>query len=353
MSDTTTDSPLAGDEITALDDWMSARGFGHGPVTDLEQLTGGTQNLMVRFTRGDRSFVVRRGPRHLRPRTNDVLRREMRILDALSGTDVPHPRLIAACPEEDVWPGAAFYLVEPVDGFNAFVALPEPHASDPEIRHRMGLSMIDALATLASVDHTAIGLGDFGHPEGFVERQVPRWLRELESYTALDGYPGEPLPGVDAIADWLARSVPQRWTPGILHGDYHIGNVMFSPSSPEVAAILDWEMCTIGDPLLDLGWLLATWPEHGNDESTIGGALGDAGGLATRDELVERYAAQSDRDLSALDWYVVLACFKLGIILEGTYARAFAGKADPEVGQRLHATTLSLFRRALERIGQG
>jgi len=128
---------------------------------------------------------------------------------------------------------------------------------------------------------------------------------------------------------------------------------MFSPSSPEVAAILDWEMCTIGDPLLDLGWLLATWPEHGNDDSTIGGALGDAGGLATRDELVERYAAQSDRDLSALDWYVVLACFKLGIILEGTYARACAGKAEVEVGQRLHATTLSLFRRALERIGQG
>ncbi len=163
MSDTPpNDLPLSGDEIAVLDDWMSARGFGPGPVTGLEQLTGGTQNLMVRFTRGDRSFVVRRGPRHLRPRTNDVLRREMRVLDALSGTDVPHPGLIAACPDEDVWPGAAFYLVEPVDGFNAFVSLPEPHASDPGVRHRMGLSMVDALATLASVDHTAIGLGDFG-----------------------------------------------------------------------------------------------------------------------------------------------------------------------------------------------
>ena len=134
-----------------------------------------------------------------------------------------------------------------------------------------------------------------------------------------------------------------------MHGDYHAANVMFSPTGPEVVAIVDWEMCTIGDPLLDLGWMLATWFAPGRDP-VLTNVLMDAGGLATPDELIERYAQNTTRDLSNIDWYTVLACFKLGIILEGSNARAAAGLAPKEIGDRLHIATVRLFERALATI---
>jgi aminoglycoside phosphotransferase (APT) family kinase protein len=332
-------------DLTAVAGWMDGEGLGTGPLEDVRPLTGGTQNIMLRFERAGRSYVLRRGPQHLRPRSNDVLRRVFTVLSALAGTPVPHARLIAACNDESVLDGAFFYLMEPVDGFNAGVELPELHAGDPAVRHRMGLSMVDALAELGAVDHLAVGLGDFGKPEGFIERQVPRWLGELASYDAFEGYPGPDIGPVHEVAAWLDERRPTSWRPGIMHGDYHAANVMFSRTGPEVAAIVDWEMCTIGDPLLDLGWMVATWDVPGTP-SEFAGKLAQAGGLATTDELIERYAARSSRDLASIDWYVVLACFKLGIILEGTYARALAGKAPMEIGQQLHDTTVRLFERA-------
>ncbi len=324
---------------------MDGQGLGSGELTDVAPISGGTQNIMLRFSRGGRSYVLRRGPRHLRPKSNDVIRRETRVLAALAGTDVPHAGLIAACDETDVLGDAVFYLMEPLDGFSAAVELPELHANDASIRHEMGLCMVDALAKLGAVDHEAVGLSDYGKPEGFLERQVPRWLSDLESYSAFPEYPGPQIGDVDGVAKWLDENRPVNWKPGIMHGDYHAANVMFSRTGPELVAIVDWEMSTIGDPLLDLGWILATWDIPGGP-SAFAGHLARAGGLATTDELRERYAGQTTRDLSAIDWYVVLACFKLGIILEGTYARALAGKAPMEIGEMLHHTTLSLFERA-------
>ncbi|RIS53856.1 phosphotransferase, partial [Mycobacteroides abscessus] len=137
-----------------------------------------------------------------------------------------------------------------------------------------------------------------------------------------------------------------QWKPGIMHGDFHLANMMFRNDGPQLAAIVDWEMSTIGDPLLDLGWMLATWPSE-TDDASLGGALVQAGGLPTPQELVAHYAERTDRDLGAMDWYTVLACFKLGIILEGTYARACAGKAPVAVGDYLHGLTLQLFKRAV------
>ncbi|WP_018657020.1 phosphotransferase family protein [Actinomadura flavalba] len=329
--------------------WMDERDLPGGPFEDVTPLTGGTQNVLIRFRRGGRGYVLRRGPAHLRRRTNDVLRREARVLAALDGTDVPAPRLIAASPDETVLNGAVFYLMTPVDGFNATVALPEPHASDAGVRHAMGLSAARSLAALGAVDHEAAGLGDFGRPDGFLERQVARWTAELDGYSELDGYPGPDIPGLDEVAGWLERNRPGTWRPGIMHGDYHLANLMFSPAGPDVAAIVDWEMCTIGDPLLDLGWLLATWPDDA-ESAGIAGPLGAAGGLPTAAELVAAYAERPDatagRDLSSITWYAVLACFKLGIVLEGTHARACAGKAPKETGDLLHSITLGLFRRA-------
>ena len=155
-------------------------------------------------------------------------------------------------------------------------------------------------------------LPGFGRPEGFLERQVPRWLKELDSYGRLDGYPGPRHPRLAARRPrGSTRNRPATFTPGIMHGDYHFANLMFAHDGPRVAAIVDWEMCTIGDPLLDLGWLLA-------DLAVEATAARSRGLAAAADELVARYAALSERDLSAIDWYAVLACFKLGIVLEGT-----------------------------------
>jgi aminoglycoside phosphotransferase (APT) family kinase protein len=342
-------------DFDVLGGWMEGRGLPGGPFEGVERLAGGTQNTLIRFRRGGRDYVLRRGPGHLRARTNEVLRREARVLGALDGTDVPAPRLIAACPDETVMGGAVFYLMTPVDGFNASVTLPELHARDASVRREMGLNAARALSALGAVDHAAVGLGDFGKPEGFLERQVGRWMSELDSYSTLDGYPGPEIPGLDDVARWLEEHRPQTWRPGIMHGDYHLANLMYSFDGPEVAAIVDWEMCTVGDPLLDLGWLLATWPDRADQSAALAGPLGAAGGLPAAEELVEVYAeragAVDGRDLSSITWYAVLACFKLGVVLEGTHARAFAGKAPKETGDLLHSITLGLFTRARDFIG--
>src|SRR5690606_12739196 len=248
-------------DLAALARWMDDRDLPGGPITGATVLPGGTQNLLLRFERGGRSYVLRRGPRHLRRTSNEVMRREARVLRALAGTDVPHPAFVAGPgePDEGVT-DAVFYLMAPVDGVNPTVELPAPIAEDPDGRRRFGLSVADAAARLGAVDHVAVGLADFGRPEGFLERQVPRWMAELEGYGELPGYPGPDIPGLDEVASWLEANRPTSWRPGIMHGDFHVANVLVAPDRPEVAAIVDWEMCTIGDPLLDLGWLLATWP---------------------------------------------------------------------------------------------
>ncbi|MCP5071171.1 MAG: phosphotransferase family protein [bacterium] len=339
---------IPGVDLEILRSWMDERSLAAGPIEDAEMLGGGTQNILLRFRRGSDLFVLRRPPLHKRRNSDETMRREARMLGALAGSEVPHPALIAACPEEDVL-GAAFYLMEPIDGFPAPTGLPALHAGSPAIRHRMGLSMADGIAALGRVDFQKVGLEGFGRPEGFIERQVPRWQKQLESYSELPGYPGPEIPGIDRVADWLDRHKPTEWEPGILHGDYHLANVLFELEGPELAAIVDWELCTIGDPLLDLGWMLATWP----DPDKRGGALVAVEpweGFPTANELVEQYGEGTDRCLDGIVWYEVLACYKLGIIIEGTHARAFAGKAPKNVGDLLHAQAVGLFERALARI---
>ncbi|MFA7638504.1 MAG: phosphotransferase family protein [Parvibaculum sp.] len=333
-------------DLAALARWMDGQGLGEGPLEEATLLGGGTQNILLRFTRAGRTYVLRRPPPHLRKNSNDTMRREARMLAAIADTDVPHPRLIAACPEEDVI-GAAFYLMEPINGFNPTVGLPELHAFDPAIRRRMGLALVEGIAKLGAVDHEKAGLADFGKVDNYLERQVARWQSQLESYREFSSWPGpEGIPGVAKVAKWLEGHRPNNFIPGIIHGDYHLANVMFRYDGPELAAIVDWELTTIGDPLLDLGWLLATWPEG---DGPAAGAVGVRpwDGFPSADELVAHYRQFTTRDMSHIEWYGVLACYKLGIILEGTYARACEGKAAKETGDMLHASTVGLFNRAL------
>jgi aminoglycoside phosphotransferase (APT) family kinase protein len=337
-------------DLGRLAAWMDDRGLERGPIADAERPPGGTQNLLLHFRRGGRRFMLRRPPLHPRMNGSETMRREARVLAALAATDVPHPRLIAACPEEHVL-GAAFYLMEPVEGFNPTVGLPPLHAGDPAIRRAMGFALVDGIAALGRVDHLAAGLADLGRAEGFLERQVGRWRKQLASYAEYDGWagPGE-IEGVEAVSAWLEAHRPARFLPGLIHGDYHLANVLYRFDGPDLAAIVDWELTTVGDPLLDLGGILATWPlEDRPSDAKLSVTPWD--GFPTAAELVDRYAGQTSRDIGAVTWYAVLACFKLGIILEGTHARAAAGKAEAATGDALHAHTLSLFQRALGWIG--
>lgn len=338
-------SPLQipGVDLGVLHAWMDDRALGTGALTDVELIAGGTQNVLLRFRRGDRTFVLRRPPLHKRANSDETMRREARVLAALAGSSVPHPGLIAAEADPDVM-GAAFYLMEAVDGFNVTLGLPEPFASDQRWQHEMGLSMADAIAALAAVDHVAVGLGDLGRFDGWAQRQVGRWQKQLDSYSELPGYDGPDLPGVREVGEWLSAHLPLDAQPGIIHGDFHFGNVLIRHDRPQLAAIVDWELVTIGDPLLDLGHLLATWPRADGEGIGVGAA---APGLPTPDEVIARYAAQSPRSLHHLDWYRVLACYRLGLILEGTHARACAGLAPKETGDLLHAHTVSLLEQAL------
>ena len=340
----------AGVDLAAVAAWMDGQGLGSGPLEDAVLLAGGTQNILLKFSRSGRSYVLRRPPPHLRANSNETMRREARVLAAIAGTEVPHPGLIAACGDETVI-GAAFYLMEPIDGFNPTTGLPPLHAGSEAIRRRMGLSLVEGIAALGALDYRALGLEGFGKPDSYLERQVARWKAQLDSYAEFDGWTGPAeIPGVDRVAAWLDAHRPSTFQPGIIHGDYHLANVMYRHDSGDLAAIVDWELTTIGDPLLDLGWLMATWPEV---ETPAPGAVGVQPwtGFPTADELVEHYRPHTTRDLSTLDWYAVLACYKLGIILEGTHARACAGRAPKATGDRLHATTIGLFQRALRWIG--
>ena len=336
---------IEGVDLRILSEWMDREGLPAGAIENPELLAGGTQNILLLFSRGGRSYVLRRPPLHKRKNSDETMRREARVLRALAGSEVPHPGFVAGCGDETVL-GAAFYLMEPIRGFNPTTGLPDLHRGDDRIRHQMGLNMAAAIAALGELDYQAIGLEGFGKPDGYLERQVGRWQAQLESYSALEGYPGPEIPGLERVARWLGDNLPKDFRPGVIHGDFHAANVMFSPDGPELAALVDWELSTVGDSLLDLGWLLATSP----GKSGEGVGLAAWPGFPEHSALIAHYAERSTRGLDAIAWYEVLACYKLGIILEGSHARAFAGKATKQTGDALHATTLSLFRRASDRI---
>jgi aminoglycoside phosphotransferase (APT) family kinase protein len=336
-------------DLGRLASWMDTHRLGEGGISSPVLLAGGTQNVLLKFRRGDRDYVLRRPPLHPRSDGNETMRREARILAALAGTDVPHPALIAASSDERVL-GAAFLLMEPVHGFNATVRLPALHASDPTMRHNMGLALVDGINALGRVNYRTANLNNSFRQDGYLGRQIVRWLSQLTSYSDYPGWPGPvAIPGIDAVAAWLRTGVPRTFTPGIIHGDYHLANVMYCHDSGQLAAIVDWELSTIGDPLIDLGWLLATWPdEHGDNPSGV--TVNPWQGFPSQNELVAHYAAGSERDISAMHWYAVFACFKFGIVLEGTHARAAAGEASWALGERMHAAAIGLFQRALKLI---
>ena len=289
---------VEGVDLEKLRRWMDGRALGDGPLSEVALITGGTQNILLSFERSGRRYVLRRPPVHKRANSDETMRREARVLAALADTAVPHPGLIAAEPDPELL-GASFYLMEPVDGFNVTLGMPPQYADQPAWQHQMGLSMADAIGALAGIDHVAVGLGDLGRSEGWAERQVSRWRKQLEGYSELPGYPGPDIPGVDRVGEWLDARLPRNVRIGIIHGDFHFSNVMMSYDAPRLAAIVDWELVTLGDPLLDLGHLLATWPVQ--NAAAVGVF---AAGLPSIDDVIARYAAANPRPLDDLPFVV-------------------------------------------------
>ena len=340
MTQTASDT-LTEREVDALNGWIRAQRIGSG-VTGVEPLTGGTQNIVVRLTIDDRTAVLRRPPLHPRPNSDRTMAREIAVLSTLAGSDVPHPRLIRSCEDLDVL-GVVFYLMEDVDGFNPGTEVAPAYAGDAGLRHRVGLNYAGALARLGRARWRELPLQALQRPGSFLSRQVPGFLKVLDGYRALGGYSPESLPAVGELASWLTDHRPPDGEPGIMHGDAHLNNVLLRREVPDVAAFVDWEMCTIGDPLLDLGWILVCWP-HDPDPINAGSELAALGGLPDRAELVEAYRGAGGREPADLDWYIAMACFKLAIVIEGTYARFLAGMAHREAGERLHDNAANLIR---------
>jgi aminoglycoside phosphotransferase (APT) family kinase protein len=239
--------------------------------------------------------------------------REWRILVALDDTAVPHPRPLLLCTDTGVI-GAPFLIMERVDGFTPVGTLPPPYDA-PEARRALSFAMVDAIADLSQIDWKHCDLDDLGRPDGFLERQVGRWLSQLDSYRTRD------LPHLDFVASWLEANRPSMSAAAIMHGDYSPYNVMASPTDPtQLAAVIDWDTGTIGDPLLDLGHLMARWTDPGETPS-LKIEIEQREGLASRAELARRYQERTGRDLSAISYYETLSLFKLAIILEGPSSR--------------------------------
>ncbi|TDD86043.1 phosphotransferase family protein [Actinomadura darangshiensis] len=308
---------------SALARWMDGRGLAPGEPVATSLISGGTSNEIIEVRRGGRTMVLRKPPRRVPPGRDETMLREFRVLTALKGTSVPHPEAIAACDDTGVI-GSCFYLMEHVDGWspmNVDGGWPEPFKSDLSLRPALAYQLVEGIARLGGVDWRARGLEGFGRPEGFHDRQVDRWLAHLAKFRFRD------IPGIDEAAAWLRGHRPSHWEPGIIHGDYQFANVMFRHGAPaRLAALVDFEMATVGDPLLDLAWVVMGWPDAGEDRG--GQGYVDYTGMPDRADLLEHYARVSGRDVSEIDYYVILARFKMAIVLEGGYARHVGGEAD-------------------------
>jgi aminoglycoside phosphotransferase (APT) family kinase protein len=324
-SDASTESPPA-----ALAAWLATE-FDLAEADDWVQLVGGQSNQTYRLAAGGRELIVRRPPDAAIDASAHNMGREFRILSALRDTPVPVPEVLALC-EDDAVLGAPFLLMERVEGYPLKDALPPDAPPQPEAARQVGEALIDALVLLQAVDWQGVGLEGFGRPEGFLERQVPRWTKQYRRVQVRE------LPRFEQVGAWLEENRPPDSPPAIIHCDFHADNCLTAFEDPaRVTAILDWEMATIGDPLLDVGFLLAFW---GDDRPTVPAhhtvqAFSRVPGAPSREELAARYAERSGRSVEHLHYFMALGFWKLSAIIEGAYAQFVNGEVDSPYARAL------------------
>ena len=327
----------------ALQAWLADTLGETGPF-ELNPLSGGNSNETVAVTtaRGGR-WILRRPPAASLAPGAHAMEREHVIMQALSGQPVPSPRTLGVIVAEDV-PQTPALLMEHVDGVALTDTLPDSYPPQPQAATEIGEAVIDALAALHSVPWREAGLESFGKPEGFLERQVPRWRKQLERYRTRE------LPHLDELTVWLEANRPPTFEAGIMHGDFHLDNCLLTPAPPiSVAAIVDWEMSTIGDPLMDLGLFLAFWGHDRPDDYPAMPrvqAVSRIPGAPSRAALAARYAERSDRSVEHLDWYCAMAFFKLAMIVEGAYAQHVDGRLRTPYAAALEHDVPALLREA-------
>ena len=323
--------------------FLDEHGLGEGEIV-ASPIGEGHSNVTYLIERGANEMVLRRPPRPpLPPSAHDVLR-EARLLGALRDTPARVPEVLAVCAREDVI-GCPFYVMERIEGEPIVTELPEA-LDTPAERRRIGEELIDSLVEIHAVDWLEVGLEGFGKPTGYLERQLRRFggLWELNKTRE--------IPAVESVGAWLSAHLPESGPATIVHGDYRLGNTIFAPTAPaRLAAVLDWEMATIGDPLADLGYLCMMWTEAGDPVGGLREHLGRvtrAEGFPTRAQLIARYEERTGRAMSDIRWYTALAVWKSVVFMEGNYKRAVAGTTDDPYLKTFGDGVLELARRAEE-----
>ncbi len=313
-----------GIDVNVLADWLggSTQLLAAAGDLDVRPMRGGGSCDMFDLRVGGERLVIRRAPLAAVADTAHDVVREFRVIDALSGSGARVPLLAGCCDDASVL-GAPFYVMHYVDGEVIRRKLPGQYIDDPQSQPAIGEELIDALAELHAVPWRGTALEGMSRPEGFLERQVGRWMAQLENYRARE------LDGVDAVARWLEDNRPETGELAVMHGDYKIDNAIYSKAlPPRIETLVDFEMTTVGDPLIDLAWAMIFWPEDGNLIAIA--APGSEGGMdgafcQSPQVLIQRYADRTGRALDGFQWYQAFAAWKLGIVLEASYAKFLSG----------------------------
>jgi aminoglycoside phosphotransferase (APT) family kinase protein len=319
-----------------------------GPLT-VEQFPHGHSNLTYLLRVGDREFVLRRPPFGNQVKTAHDMGREFRVLSKLCAVYPTAPRPYFYCDDESVL-GAPFYVMERRRGVVLRRATTPDPAIDPPTARRLSTALIDNLALLHALDYKAAGLADLGKPEGYVARQVTGWINRYTNART------DPFPEMDRIAQWLTDHMPKESGAALIHNDYKYDNLVLAPDDlTRIVAVLDWEMATVGDPLMDLGTTLGYWVEAGDPESTHANAVGPTAlpGSLTRQELVARYAEKTGRDVSGVLFYYCFGLYKIAVIIQQIYARFVRGDTRDERFGRLNERVAALSRQAVQALETG
>jgi aminoglycoside phosphotransferase (APT) family kinase protein len=314
------------EDTTLLERYLDQR-LGDTAALTVDVMRGGGSCEVFTLTRGAQRWVLRRAPRHVSSATAHDVLREFTILEAIKGDAVPIARPVLACADPGIF-GAPFYLMERIYGVPIRQRLPRLWANAPDTQGQALEQLIDALVAIHAVDWKSRGLSNLAHPGNYLERQIRRWVAQLHSYGGRD------LPVALDIAKWLDAHRPAAQRPALCHGDYKLDNVLYSPSPPpNLLAVVDWEMSSIGDPLVDLAWAMIF---HPGPQGTI--PLGMSSeptftpdSVPSVANLVDRYERRSGRSTTHISWYEVFARWKLAITLEGSYAKFLRGESDTSI----------------------
>lgn len=325
--------PIHGIDVDRVTAWLVDHVDGATAPFRFEPIVGGRSNLTFTVTGADGSkYVLRRPPTGAVLATAHDMEREHKIISAVGRTSVPVPPALGLCTDDEV-NGAPFYVMGFVDGV-VLDSADKGALLTPELRRAAGFDLIDVLADLHAVDVDAVGLGDLAKREGYVERQVKRWSTQWERSKTRE------LPAIEEVARQLAARFPEQQGVSIAHGDYRFGNVLTDVSAGRIAAVLDWELCTLGDPLADVGYVGVYWADPGTLQARPNDPTGIEG-FPTYAELLDRYADRTGRDLAEIDYYIAFGSFRLAVISEGVYARYLHGAMGD---QAISAEQLNAFK---------